>query len=216
MSEVVQHVLAAVTVTELIAFVLITVNVWLTVRQNVLCWPVGAVGVIFYFVVFLRARLYADASLQVVYFVLQFYGWYQWLFGGRKLPAEDEAGPVGGETAPPDSTELKVTHTPPQEAAVLAVLTVVLGAGIGSFMNHFTNAAAPYVDATQTSLSLAAQWMMARKYLESWSLWILVNVISVPLYLSRQLYPTTVLYAILLVMAILGYYEWKRTMRDEP
>lgn len=177
---------------ELVAAVLTLLNVWLVVRQSMWCWPIGAVSVALYFFVFLEAKYYADTGLQVFYFGMQFYGWYQWLYGGK------------------ERSELTVTRIPRGVAAVLAVATLGFAGTLGYLLDRYTDAALPYVDCTMTSMSLAAQWMMARKYLENWPVWIAVNVISIPLYSYRQLWSTVVLYSILLILAVKGYVDWKR------
>lgn len=168
----------------------------LTIRENIWCWPTGLVQVVLYIFVFYEARLYSDALLHVVYVVLQIYGWHHWLRGG---PARD-ALPVTGLGA----------RFPRWIAAVLAI-----SAAWGYGMARWTDAALPYGDAFTTMASLAAQWLLARKKLESWLLWISVDVVAIGIYAYKELYFTTGLYAIFLALATIGYFGWRRAMRGK-
>lgn len=167
--------------------------VWLTIRQNVLCWPMGLVQVLLFIHVFYHARLYSDLILHVIYVVMQFYGWYHWLYGGAHR------------------TELKVTtlSTPALLAWILVAATVT--SVWGHLMATFTDAAVPYPDAFIAVASLIAQWLMARKKLESWHFWIVVDVVAIGVYSYKGLYITTMLYSVFLVMAGLGLLQWRRT-----
>ncbi|OQA08089.1 MAG: Nicotinamide riboside transporter PnuC [bacterium ADurb.Bin374] len=182
---------------ELVAAFLGFVNVWLTIRENVWCWPVGILNVAMYVKVFWDAKLYSDMGLQVVYIVLQFWGWYHWLYGGRDKPQ------------PPVTLLGKRRFAGWISAAALGSMT------LGAVMHLRTDAALPYVDATATVVSLAAQYLMTRKYLECWFLWIFVDVISVGMYAFKQLWPTTALYALFLAMAAGGYFVWRRSWKKE-
>jgi nicotinamide mononucleotide transporter len=167
--------------------------VYLAVRQNIWSWPVGIVNVALYFVVFQQARLYADMGLQVVYLALSLYGWYQWLYGG------------------PGRKALPVSRTSSGQFAVL-VLIGAAGAWLtGMLLVRHTDASLPYLDSALTSTSRVAQWMMTRKLLESWLLWISVDIVYVGMFIHKSLYPTAVLYAVFTVLAVLGYAQWKRT-----
>jgi nicotinamide mononucleotide transporter len=166
----------------------------LTVRQNVLCWPTGLVMVALYLVVFYQARLYSDMLLQGVYIVLQVYGWYAWVYGGTNRSA------------------LAVTRTSPREMLAWGAVCLVGTAALGGTMRAFTDASLPFLDAFTTSASLVAQWLLGRKRLESWLFWIVVDVVSIGVYLAKGLYPTTGLYAIFLCLAVWGFFEWKRTL----
>lgn len=146
-----------------------------------------------YFFVFLRAGFYSDTGLQVVYFLLIVYGWYHWLFGG------------------PDRTTLPVSRTPPRVWVVLAIAAGVVWFALGSITAQLRGVTLPFLDAATTTVSLVAQYMMTRKYLEAWAVWIAVDVVYVGMWLSRSLYLTAVLYAIYLALAVLGHREWKRS-----
>ncbi len=148
-----------------------------------------------YMVIFFREKLYSDMLLQVVYIVLQIYGWYAWLRGG-----------VNHES-------LVVSRLPRRQIVPWAVAGILLTVTTGAAMDYYTDAVSPYTDATVAQASLIAQWFMGRKILESWPVWIFVDIVSIGLYSSRQLYPTAVLYAIFLGMAIWGWKEWSKACR---
>jgi len=181
---------------ELVATGFGLVSVWLTVRQNISCWPTGIVMVGLYIFVFYQARLYSDMGLQVIYVFLQIYGWHNWLHGGR------------------DRAELKVSRITPAGAGLWTSVATAGTAGLGYVMHQFTNAALPYWDAATTVLSLIAQWLMAKKILECWVIWLTVDVLAIGIYTVKALYPTTVLYAVFLILATMGLFAWKRTLRD--
>ena len=167
-------------------------SVYYTIREHVWCWPTGLVQVVLYVAVFYQARLYADTFLQVVYIGLQFYGWHEWLHGG------------------PRQSELPISRTTPRLSLLLLALSAAGTAGMGYAFQRYTGAALPYWDSAITALSLAAQWMLARKLLENWLFWIAVDVLAVGVYAYKRLYPTTGLYAVFLVMAVIGYRQWRK------
>jgi nicotinamide mononucleotide transporter len=170
--------------------------VWLTVRRHIACWPTGLVMVALYIVVFHQARLYSDMLLQMVYVVLQLYGWHAWLYGG------------------PERKPLAVSRLPARQIAPWLILC---GAGtilLGRTMHRCTDASFPYLDALTTVASLIAQWLMGRKVLESWLVWIFVDVISIGLYVAKELYLTAGLYSIFLVLATWGWAEWRAAWKE--
>jgi nicotinamide mononucleotide transporter len=182
---------------ELAAALTGAVSVWLSVRQNIWSWPTAIVNVVLYTVVFWEAKLYADMGLQVVYAVLSLYGWYQWLYGG--------AG----------HTELRVTRTPRRVGTILTLIAAAGSALLGALLQHSTDAALPFMDSFLSSTSLVAQWMMTKKLLENWLVWIAVDVLYVGMFVFKGLYLTAGLYAVFLVLAVRGYVDWRRSMQVE-
>lgn len=173
------------------------VSVYLSVKEKIWSWPTAIVNVLLYFLIFREQRLYADMGLQLVYAVISAYGWYHWLFGGAQ------------------HTRLKVSRTPRLERTLLPVLGVAFALTLGTLLHRYTDAALPYVDSTLTAGSLCAQWMMSRKYLENWGLWVILDVAYVALFLSRGLHLTAFLYAVFLVLAARGHVEWLRSWRGQ-
>ncbi|TAM52079.1 MAG: nicotinamide riboside transporter PnuC [Acidobacteria bacterium] len=185
--------MAPLGLTEVLGFVTGAWCVWLLVEENVWTWPIGIANNAFYVVVFFRARLFADMSLQVVYIVLSILGWYLWLHGGS------------------GRSRLAVQRTRWRDGVVIAFAVVVLTFAGHRFLRTIHDSA-PFLDALTTSMSLAAQYMLTRKLIENWYLWIAVDVIYIGLYASRSLPLTAVLYAIFLAMCIAGLFEWRRSL----
>ncbi len=180
---------------ELVAAVLTLVAVYLTARQIIWCWPLAMVSVTLYAAVFYDARLYADMGLQALYFGLAVYGWWAWLHGGE------------------DHGELEVSLTSSRTRVVLVVVATLGGVLLGQTLTRFTNASLPFMDSMLTSFSIAAQWMQTRKLLESWLVWLAVDVFYVGLFLYKDLYLTARLYTVFLVLAAMGFTQWRRSMR---
>ena len=179
---------------EAVSFVTGAVCVWLAVRENVWNFPVGLLNVLTYSVVFFGAGLYADAGLQVVYFVLGCMGWYLWLFGGDQR------------------TSLHVTRASVPELLILVGIAGVLTIGLWTLLSHIGGSAS-FWDALTTAISLAAQWLLNKKRLENWIAWIVVDAIYVPLYVYKALHLTAILYAVFLAMAVIGLLQWSATSK---
>lgn len=171
--------------------------VWLVARQHVFNWPIGILNNVFFFLIFWWSKLYGDAVLQVVFAVLGLYGWWQWTHGtGRR-------------------GELPIRRTTAREWTVLVSATTLATAGAALWLARHTDSPVPLWDASVLTLSLAATYGQARKLVESWWLWITVDVLSVPLYVVRHLYPTAILYAVFLVLCVVGLRSWRRALRGE-
>jgi nicotinamide mononucleotide transporter len=178
---------------EIFAVITGAIAVFLSVRQKIWSWPVGLVNATLYFVLFHRVGLYSDMGLQVVYFLLSLYGWYEWLYGGE------------------GKTELTVTRAAPRHWGLLFGAGVVVWYALGTLTARLPGAALPYLDAATTTTSLLAQWMMTRKLLENWLVWIAVDVVYVGMFIFKKLYPTAGLYALFLALAVMGYVQWRRS-----
>lgn len=181
---------------EAVAVVFGLACVWLTVRQNIWCWPTGLVQVALYIAIFYNAKLYSDMLLHGVYVVLQFYGWYYWLHGGKQKQARP------------------VTMLPRLHRVLWPVVTIAATLAWGWLMATKTDASVPYGDAFTTAASLVAQWLMARKKWESWFFWIAVDVIAIGIYWYKDLYMTSGLYAVFLVLATVGLLAWRKSWRE--
>ncbi|HWA28284.1 MAG TPA: nicotinamide riboside transporter PnuC [Lacunisphaera sp.] len=182
-----------ITVTEAWGFATGGVCVWLVVREHTWNWPIGLANNLVFFVLFLRGRLYAGMWLQAVYFGLGLYGWLNWIHGGA------------------DRTALKVSRTTRIEWGLLAAAVPLATWGLREILVG-ANGAAPFWDSLTTVISLAAQYLLCRKRIENWWLWIVADLIYVPLYLSRSLPLTAVLYAVFLVMCLCGLRAWRRSL----
>lgn len=167
--------------------------VWLVVREHVWNWPVGLANNVVFFLLFLKARLFADMGLQLVYFGLGIYGWINWVRGGE------------------NHSRLLINRTPRHEWVILAVTIPLATWGLRHVL-VLVNGAAPFWDSLTTVLCLAAQYLLCRKRFENWYFWIMADVIYVPLYLSRSLPLTSLLYGVFLVMCVVGLREWQRKL----
>lgn len=183
----------SISVSEGWGFVTGGICVWLVVREHMWNWPVGLANNVFFFVLFFKGRLFADMGLQVVYFGLGVYGWLNWLFGGEQKGA------------------LRISRATRTEWLGLLVTVPLAVCGLREVL-LVINGAAPFWDSLTTVLSLAAQYLLCRKRLENWYLWIAADVIYVPLYLSRHLPLTAALYAVFLGMCLVGLWEWKKQL----
>jgi nicotinamide mononucleotide transporter len=170
----------------------------LAIFESVLCWFAGFLGAGLTLVVFLHARLYGSTALQAVYMALMAYGWYEWRHGGEK----------GGELA--------VSRVPARWRLGLGAAGLAFAGGLGLLLEHGTDAALPFWDAGTTSFSLVAQFMTTRKWLESWLVWIGVDVVYTGILFSQELRLMTALYAGYLVLAVLGYLKWRRSLLQAP
>lgn len=177
---------------EIVGFVATLLNVWLLARNRVVGWPIGLVAIAAYAVVFFEAKLYADTLLQGFFFVTGLAGWYDWMHGGA------------------DRTELPVTRLSPRGWVLAAVAIVGTSALLGGAFHLFTDAARPFLDSALTGASVVAQILLVRRVLDNWLIWIAADVLYVPLYLSRDLPLTALLYAGLCVLAVRGYLAWRR------
>jgi nicotinamide mononucleotide transporter len=181
---------------ELCAVTFGLVSVFLSTRENIWSWPTAIVNVGLYTLIFYREKLYADMGLQVVYLLLSFYGWYQWLYGGE------------------NRSELRVSRLAVRQAVVLTALGFLASATLGTFLRRSTDAALPYLDAFLSVFSLVAQWMMTRKILENWGLWILLDVVYVGMFIFlKHLYLTSIQYTAFLALAAMGNLQWLRSYR---
>lgn len=169
-------------------------NVYLLARNNMWNWLFGIIAVILYIAIFFQVKLYADMCLQLVFIVLQAYGIYQWLYGGVK------------------KSRLKISNTPQNVYYMIFMMSIFLFGSITFILVRHTDSTTIYLDSITTSLSLVAQFMMCRKWIQHWWLWMIVNFISIGMYFGKDLYFTTGLYVILFFFCFYGYITWKREL----
>ncbi len=179
---------------EIIAAVLGLANIVLLVRRSIWNYPFGIVMVALYGWVFLQARLYSDAALQVFFLVVQVYGWWVWYH------ALDAGGLV--------RVEVMTNRARVLWCGVIAVATIAEG----WYLAHYTSDSAPWMDANTTAMSVVAQYLLSVRKIENWVLWIVTDVVQIGLYYWKGLYPTTALYAVFLVLSVAGFYEWRRQL----
>lgn len=172
-------------------------TVWYSVKANILCWPTGMISVAAYAILFFHIHLYADALLQIFFFVVSAIGWWQW---SKKAN---------------NNHELPITMLTAKSRVGIFFLMVACILFSGWFFSRFTDAHIPFWDSTATGMSVTAQLLMLRKKFENWILWIIVDVLSIGIYFYKQVYLTMLLYAVFLVMATMGYFEWRKLYRRQ-
>ena len=181
---------------ELLGTIFGLLYILLSIKQNIWCWPAGLITSALYIYVFFSTKFYADMSLQVYYLFVSIYGWYHWMFGAKSKKQDD----------------LKISKTSLKTALVLLLITILLFVLISYILVNYTDSTIPYWDSFTTAASVVATWMLARKMIEHWLIWIVVNTVSLGLYIYKGLYPTVILFIVYTILAIIGYIEWKRKM----
>ncbi|MGI9258789.1 MAG: nicotinamide riboside transporter PnuC [Gammaproteobacteria bacterium] len=188
---------AAVSVVEAVAVVLAIAYLVLAIRQDLLCWYAAFVSSLIYLWIFFDARLYMESALQVFYAGMAIFGWYQWRYGGSKH----------------EGVRISVWQ-PVRHVIVIGgvlILSVVFGWALSS-----TDAAFPYLDSFTTISAIVTTYMVARKVLENWIYWFVIDGLSIYLYVARELYLTAGLFLFYLVLVVLGFRTWLKDWRAQP
>ncbi|MEE9910300.1 MAG: nicotinamide riboside transporter PnuC [Deltaproteobacteria bacterium] len=189
---------------EFIGTVLYLLSVWLIARRNLLTWPVGIVSVLLYMSLFYQIRLYSDALEQIYYLGAGVYGWIYW-----------------SQARQGNLIITNVNYSKTRSVIIYLIVTAVLSLLLGVIMSHihewapkmFKEAASyPYMDAATTSMSFVAMWLMARRHIESWFYWIVVDLIGIWLYYVKNVKFISLLYIILLVLAVIGFNNWRKAL----
>lgn len=167
----------------------------LSIKQNIFTWPVGLLTSALYVYVFFITKFYADMALQIYYVLVSLYGWYHWLKG------------TSGE-----KEQLPVTQTPRKLWLPISAASLIFFFFIVFVLKNYTDSPVPVGDSLTTALSLVATWMLARKYIEHWIIWVFVDFLSAVLYAFKNLWPTVILFVVYTIMAVVGYYSWKKDL----
>jgi nicotinamide mononucleotide transporter len=172
------------------------------IKESIWTWPFGIVYVITAFVVFWEAKLYGDFLLHIFFLVLNIYGWYYWVYGKKKAERE--------------LTVTKMSKSGLLKSLGISVVGVFAFAQllirIPSLFEEMEPAALPYWDSTTSILSVTAMWLTARKKIDNWYFWLVINVLATGIYFYKELYFFSLLYFLYIGMAIMGYMAWKKTM----
>jgi len=184
---------------ELLGLIFGLLYILLSIKQNIWCWPTGFITSALYVYVFFVSKFYADMGLQVYYLFVSIYGWYNWMYGSKSKKQDD----------------LKISKSGIVQIIYLALATLVLFVVISYILTHYTDSEIPYWDAFTTAASFVATWMLAKKIIEHWIVWIVVDFVSLGLYIYKGLYPTVILFAVYTILAILGYIEWRKQLKRE-
>jgi len=180
---------------ELTGSVLGLISVAFQYKQNPLLWPISIVVAVIYTYVFVDSGLYAYSLLQLYYIIIGIYGWFIWI---KKTEGNDK---------------LKVSRTSQKTYIYLLTTFIFLYFVFFLTLHYFTDSDVKYIDSFITSLSFVATWMLARKKLENWLVWFVADIVSVGLYFHKELYATAVFYSVLTIVAIFGFFEWKKQMQ---
>lgn len=196
---------------EIIGSIVGLLYLWLEYRASIYLWLAGIIMPAIYIFVYYRAGLYADFGINIYYLIAAVYGWFFWMWGRRK--GKDGLSEGGRQEVNNASKELSIIHTPLKYYLPLAVVCIVSFIGIAQILIHFTDSNVPWLDSFTTALSIVGMWMLARKYIEQWFAWIVVDIVCCGLYLYKDLYFTSALYGLYSVIAIFGYFKWKKLMQ---
>lgn len=183
---------------EIIAASLGIIAIYFQIKVKPFYWVISLLVSSMYIIIYFLAKLYADMSMQFYYVGMSIYGLYVWLSGNNNS----------------DKKTIPISKIKDLKSWLLIALISALSFFIiGYILKNFTDSNVPWWDSFTTSLSFVATWMLARKKIENWLVWIVVDATSVALYIYKQLYPTTILFIILTLLAIVGYFQWKRELR---
>lgn len=183
---------------EVIGAVTGIVSIYLNTRENPLGWPIGLVSVLCYLFVFWEVFLFGDVILHIVYLIMGVYGWYQWMYGTRNTAGE--------------KVTLQIKQTSSRRLAGLFGVGLLTTGIMGFFLKEYTPNTLPYADAFTTAFSLVGTYMLARKYIENWLLWMVVNIACIIIYYIKGLDITSGLYVIYLILAFVGYFNWRKSL----
>ncbi len=184
---------------EVLGVITSLVYLYFSVRQIIWLWPFGIISSALFILIFFNGKFYADMGLQVYYVGVSIYGWIYWSRGGISRN---------------EKSSLPVCRISRQLALVLSVTGIVIMLGIVYILKNFTDSDVPWGDGFTTAGSIVATWMLARKVLEHWLVWIFVDSVAAGLYFYKGLYPSFLLYLIFTIIAVIGYFQWKRSLSE--
>ncbi len=187
---------------EILGTIVGVIYLWLEYKASIYLWIASIVMPAIYLFVYYDAGLYADFGINIYYLLIAIYGWAAWRYGFKLLGRNDIT----------QNQELPITRTPRKIWLRIIGIYIVLQLAIVWTLIRFTDSTVPWSDAFTTALSVIGMWMLARKYIEQWWIWFVVDVVSVALYIYKDLHFTAALYALYAVIAIFGYRKWRELM----
>lgn len=179
---------------EMLSFALAIAMVLLNIRQSPWAWLFAITSAGLYAIVFYEAKIYGDMALQFVFVAISLWGWYQWLFGGSNRQG------------------VTVSRLDAKAWAMVALIWTLAYAIVATILRTLTDTDVPHIDAFLTAGSLVAQYLLTRKTLENWHLWIIIDLLYIGLYLHKNLYLTAVLYGLFAILAFVGLLAWKKSL----
>lgn len=179
---------------EAIAVLFGLASVWFAAKNNIWVFPTGIINVLIYIYICQKHGLYADMGINAFYFIMSVYGWYNWTHNkGEKV-------------------DLPITRASTAQNIIIGTLIVLFFIILRYVLIHFTDSQVPNIDSLTTSIFLVAMWLMAKKKIENWTLWIVGDLITIPLYFYKDLTLTSIQYLIFLAIAIKGYRSWNKQL----
>jgi nicotinamide mononucleotide transporter len=183
---------------EIIGTIISLFYLYFSIIQNRWLWPLGFFSSAIYVLVFFKAGIYADMGLQLYYVIISVYGWFNWI----KMNQNKSGGQI--------NDVIKV----PWLILLLLLITFIIFILLSQLLKYYTDSTIPYLDAFTTALSITATWMLAKKYIEHWLIWIVVDAVSSGVYFYKELHVTALLYIIYTVFAIVGYFMWLKSKQN--
>ncbi len=178
---------------EIFGTVTALIYLYFSIRQNILLWFFGILSSAVYVYVFIEAGVYADMAINIYYIFISVYGWYTWISAQNN-----------------HKKTLEVSRTPKEVISLLAIITPIIWVVLWFILKYFTNSDIPAIDSFTTAGSIVATWMLTKKYLEQWLLWVVIDGVSIGMFVYKELYFTVFLFTIYTAMAIIGYQKWKK------
>ena len=188
--------LADSSILEAVAVFFGILSVWFAKKENILVYPTGIVSVLIYIYICFFAKLYADMGINFVYFIMSIYGWIMW----SRKDAEKHVLPI--------------SWCKRKDHLISAGMLIGFFVLLSYFLSNYTDSNVPIIDSLTTSIFIVGMWLMARKKIENWIYWIIGDVISIPLYFYKDLALTSIQFTVFLVLAIMGFVEWRRKIRS--
>lgn len=183
---------------EILGTIVGLIYLWLEYKASIYLWVASVIMPAIYLVVFYDAGLYADTAINIYYLIIAIYGFWAWRRG------KDSSAPV-----------LKISHITARQGVAMVALYAVLQIVISLALIHLTDSDVAWFNGLTSALSIVGMWMLARKYIEQWIVWGVVDILSAGLYLHKGLYFTAVLYILYAIIALFGYRKWQKLMKDE-
>lgn len=181
-----------------IAAVLVSIlGVTLTIKRSMWCWIVNFIAVVMYAYLFFVVKLYGETLLQCVFMTMNIYGFYQW----SKSKQQDHG--------------IRLQHLNTKRAWIQIVVTMVLGLIFGLSLQQFTDAAVPILDGQLAMFSLLATYWTSQKHIQTWMLWVVVDIVYVGMFAYKGLIPTAGLYAIFVLLAMFGWWQWFQVLKKQ-
>ena len=189
--------IAIMTLWEIVAVILAIAYLWLAMKASIWCWPAALFSTAIYTVLFWNVSLLMESLLNVYYMVMAIYGFWMWTRGGKQHHGVD------------------IVSWSAKRHALLITVTGIIAVGVGYFMANYTHASFAYLDAATSCFAVMTTYLVAKKVLENWFYWVVIDLISIYLYFSKGLFLTSILFVFYVGMAVAGYFLWRSHMEQQ-